>query len=231
MRKTAIAISILVLTAIGTVVVAQVKNDLKRCKLKGNVRTVTEYEYSVLPDAKEAQKDALRMKSVCKFNDNGNRTEFMTYAPDGTVMSRSVYNYNDSGRLIDVKRYRGDGGLNVTTTYVYDKLGNEAEENNYDPSGTLFMNGKGKYDLNGNRIVFDRYDAIGHLFLKSNIKYDRNGNELEEREYDSHASLQFSTTYEHGNYDKAGNWLWKAVYKNEKPRSVTEREIEYAGQK
>lgn len=231
MRTTAIAFTILLFAAIGSAALAQVKTDLKRYKLKGSVRTVTEYEYTVVPEAKEALKDALRMKSVYKYNDNGNRTEFVTYSPDGTVMSRSVYNYNDSGRLIDVKRYRGDGGLNVTTTFVYDKLGNEAEENNYDPSGTLFMNGKGKYDLNGNRIVFDRFDAIGHLFLKSNIKYDRNGNELEEREYDSHASLQFSTTYEHGNYDKSGNWLWRAVYKNDNPRSVTEREIEYIGQK
>lgn len=208
---------------------AQVKNDLKRWKLKGPVKTVTEYEYSVNAAAKEAVKDVLKVKSVCRYNDEGNRVDFVTYSADGAMLSRSVYNYNDSGRLVDVKRYRGDGGLNVTTTYVYDKLGNEAEENNYDPSGTLFMTGKGKYDLNGNRIVFDRYDGKGHLFLKSNFRYDRNGNETEEREYDSHSSLQFTTTYEHGNYDKSGNWTFKAVYKNNKPRSVFEREIEYGG--
>lgn len=218
---------LLVVSLVSFGVGAQVKNDLKRQKLKGEVKSVTEYEYSVLPDSKEAIKDTLKMKSVCRYNADGNRTEFTTYAPNGTVMSRSVFNYNDSGILIDVKRYRGDGGLNVTTTYVYDKAGNETEENNTDPSGTLFMKGKSKYDLNGNRIVYDRHDVTGHLFLKSNIKYDRKGNETEEREYDSHASLQFTTTFEHGNYDKKDNWLWKATYKNKVPRTVTEREIEY----
>ncbi len=206
---------------------AQAKNDLKREKLMGEVKTVTENEYTVIPDAKEAIKDALKMKSVCKYNSDGNRTEFVTYSPAGEVLSRSVYTYNDSGLLVDVKRYRGDGGLNVRTTYKYDKLGNESEENDFDPSGTLFMTGKGKFDLNGNRIVYDRHDQTGHLFLKSNYKFDKKGNEIQEREYDSHASLQYTTTFEYGNYDKKGNWQWKATYKNDIPRSITEREIGY----
>ncbi len=206
---------------------SQVKNDLKREKLKGGAKTVTELEYTVVPEAKEAIKDVLKMKSVCTYNADGNRTEFVTYSPEGAVQSRSVYAYNDSGILVNVKRYRADGGLNVTTTYKYDKLGNEAEENNYDPSGALFMTGKGRYDLNGNRITYDRHDGTGHLFLKSNLRYDKNGNPTQEREYDSHESLQFSTTYEYGNYDKSGNWLWRATYKNDKPRSITEREIAY----
>jgi len=220
-------IFLLLLTCTGIFAHAQVKNDLKRQKLKGNVKSVTEYEYSAVPDAKEALKDGLRMKSICKYNADGNRTEFTTYSADGKLQSRSVYNYNDSGILVDVKRYRGDGGLNVTTTYTYDKLGNESEEHNYDPSGAMFMAGKGRYDLNGNRITYDRYDMTGHLFLKSNLRYDRNGNETEEREYDSHESLQFTTTFEYDNYDKQGNWLWKATYKNDVPRTVVEREIEY----
>ncbi len=154
---------------------AQQKNDLKRQKLKGEIKTITEYEYGAVPGTKDAVKDTLKMKSVCTYNAAGNRSGFATYSPKGVLQSRSVYTYNDSGRLVDVKRYRGDGGLNVTATY----------------------------------------------------KYDRWGNEEEEREFDSHESLQFRTTFEYGNYDKKGNWLWKATYKNDVPRSVTERVIEY----
>jgi hypothetical protein len=218
---------LLLLTLCTQMLFAQAKNDLKRQKLKGKVKSVTEYEYTPVPDSKEAIKDVLKMKSVTTYNDEGNRIEFITYSPEGEVQSRSIYNYNDSGVLIDVKRYRGDGGLNVTTTYKYDKAGNEAEESNADPSGAVFMTAKGKFDLNGNRIVYDRYDQIGHLFLKSNVRFDRKGNEIQEREYDSHSSLQFTTTHEYGNYDKNGNWLWKATFKNDVPRSVTEREIKY----
>lgn len=209
------------------VLIAHGKNDLQREKLKGVVKSVTEYEYAAAEDSKTPEKGALRSKAVCKYNADGNRAEYITYSPEGTVLSRSVYNYNDSGRLTDVKRYRGDGGLNVTTVYEYDKAGNEVGESNTDASGTLFMTSKSKYDLNGNRIVYDRYDGTGHLFLKSNVRFDKNGNPLEEREYDSHSSLQFTTTYEYDDYDKSGNWLQKVMYKNKKPRSLYEREIEY----
>jgi len=89
------------------------------------------------------------------------------------------------------------------------------------------MKGSGKHDLKGNRITYDRFDMNGHLFLKSNFKYDKNGDPIEEREYDSHSSLQFTTTFEYSNYDKNGNWLNKIMYKNKKPRSIYEREIEY----
>ncbi|GAA4467289.1 hypothetical protein GCM10023093_22900 [Nemorincola caseinilytica] len=219
---TTILLAILSLTAVH----AQVKNDLKRLKLRGDVKTVTEYEYAVPADSKEAIKGDLRSKSISKFS-NGYRTEFATYSPKGDLLSRSVYNYNDSGRLVDVKRYRGDGGLNVTTVYTYDKAGNETEESNYDPSGMLFMTGKSTYDLNGNRIVYNRYNQFGHLFLRSNIKYDKKGNEVQEREFDSHESLQFVTTYGYDGYDKQGNWLQRVTLKNDVPRTIIERELTY----
>ena len=203
------------------------KNDLTMQKLKGTIKTVTELEYAVVAGAKEPVKDTLKVKGVCKYNADGNRTEYVTYSAAGAVLSRSVFSYNDSGMLVNVKRYRGDGGLNVTTTYKYDKAGNETEESNTDPSGTEFMTGKSRYDLKGNRIVYDRYNQFGHLFLKSNFKFDKKGNEIEEREFDSHQSLQFRTTFEYDNYDKKGNWLWRVTYKNDMPRTIVEREIGY----
>jgi len=112
---------------------AERKNDLQREKLKGKVKTVTEYEYAAVEDSKVPEKGALKVKAVCRYNENGNRIDYITYSEDGKVQSKSEYNYNDNSTLKDVKRYRGDGGLNVTTTYKYDMLGNESEETNTDP--------------------------------------------------------------------------------------------------
>lgn len=215
------------LLLMGNAVLAQMKNDLNREKVKGNPKTVTEIEYTVVPGDKEPVKDAMKVKGVCKYNAQGNRIEFVTYSPEGTVQSRSVYSYDESSKLIDVKRYRADGGLNVRTTYKYDALGNQSEENNYDPSGTLFMTAKGKFDLRGNRITYDQFGPNGMIFLKTNTKYDKNSNEIEQREFDSHESLKFKTTYEYDNYDKNGNWQWRAMFKNDEPRSITERSFEY----
>jgi hypothetical protein len=47
------------------------------------------------------------------------------------------------------------------------------------------------------------------------------------KEYDSHHGLKFSYTYEYSNFDKQGNWLSRASFKNDQPASVTERKIEY----
>lgn len=204
---------------------AQVKNELTRQKLKGRIKTVTEYEYGAVAVSGEAIKDTLRRKSISSYNEQGNETEFVTYSPAGNLLSRSVYNYNDSGHLIDVKRFRADGSLNVTTKYRYDARGNQEEDFNTDPSGTLFMRGVGKYDGKGNRIVYDRFNQYGILFLKSNFKFDKSGNEIEEREYDSHQGLKYTTTYEYGNHDRHGNWLYRVTLKNDEPKTITEREI------
>jgi len=207
---------------------AQKKNDLQRNKLKGAVKEVIESEYEVRTDAKSAEKGKLKSRTVYRYNDAGNRIDFISYSEDSSVLSRSVYNYNDTtGALDDVKRYRGDGGLNVTTTYKFDAAGNESEEANTDPSGTLFMTGKSMYDLNGNRIRYDRFNQYGHLFLRSNIRYDKKGNEIQEKQYDSHESLQYLTTWEYSNYDKQGNWQYRVMLKNDEPRTITERKIIY----
>lgn len=206
-------------------VTAQVKNDLQRQKLKGNVSMVTENEYAVIPGSKTAEKGELKTKAVTKYNKAGNRVDFETFSPDGKLMSKSIFIHSDTGT--EVKRYQGFDHLSLTTHYKYDRLGNESEESNYDPSGTLFMTAKSKYDLNGNRLVYDRYNQFGHLFLRSNVKFDRKGNEIQEREFDSHESLQYVTTYQYEGYDKQGNWLKRVMLKNDEPRTITEREITY----
>jgi hypothetical protein len=197
----------------------QFKNDLRRQKLKGNIAMVTDNEYD--------HGDSLKVKSVSKYNDKGNMKEFFTYSPSGAVLSKTTFTYNDSDKLVEEIRYKADGSLNVKTTCKYDEKGNKIEEDNYDTGGVLFMKVLGKYDGKGNRIVKDSYNEFGSLFLKCNSKFDEDGNETEAKEYDSHKSLQFSTTYDYEDFDKAGNWLKRTMYKNDDPASVTIREIEY----
>ena len=198
----------------------QFKNDLKRQNLKGNIVSVTENEYN-------ASGDSLKMKSVTKYNDKGNKIEFFTYSPTGEVLSKTTFKYNDSDRLTEEMRYKADGSFNVKTTCKFDERGNKTEEYNYDVGNILFLKIVSKFDGKGNRIVKDSYNEFGGLFLKCNSKFDEDGNEIIAKEYDSHKSLQFSTTFDYDNYDKTGNWLKRTTYKNDEPFSVTIREIEY----
>ena len=196
------------------------KTDLQRQKLKGRVKSVTEYEYN-------ATHDSLRWKSVTKYNDTGNAIEFFTYDPAGAMLSKTTFKYNDSGKIIEDVKYKADGSFNVRTTYLFDFKGNKIEEDNYDVGGTLFMKVLSKFDGKGNRIVKDCFNEFGALFLKCNSKFDDEGHEIEAKEYDSHHGLKFTTTYDYEKTDNAGNWLKRTTYKNDDPFVVTDREIEY----
>jgi hypothetical protein len=200
---------------------AQVKSDLERQHLKGEVKKLIEKEYN-------GSGDSLMWKGVSTFNDTGNQVDFYTYSPEDVVLSKSIFNYNDStGKLVDVKRFKADGSLNVKTTFKYDFKGNINEENNYDPQNVLFMTAKSRFDPKGNRMVKDCLNEFGILFLKTNYTYDKKGHDIEEKEYDSHHSLKFTTSYEYEDFDKEGNWRKRTTYKNDVPSSVTIREIEY----
>lgn len=196
-----------------------VKSDLQRQRIKGSIKTVTEYE-------RDAKTNELVTKSVSKYNNAGNQLDYCTYAADNSLLSKSVYSYDDSGRLTDVKRYRSDGTLNVRTIHRCDARGNVIVDSNYDGSGTLFMVGRSAYNGNGTRRVYDRFSKEGLLFLKSNFKYDSDGNEVEEKQYDSHHGLKYATTYEYEQFDAHGNWTKRIMFKNDEPAVVVDREFE-----
>ena len=200
---------------------SQIKNDLDRQKLKGEIKTLTEKEYN-------ATEDSLMWISISNFNDTGNQIDFYTYSPDNVLLSRSIFNYDDSiGKLSDIKRSKADGSINVRTTYKYDIKGNRIEENNYDPQNVLFMTAKSRYDIKGNQMVRDCLNEYGILFLKTNYQYDKKGHDTEEKEYDSHHGLKFTTSYKYENTDKNGNWRKRITYKNDNQYTVTIREFEY----
>lgn len=199
---------------------AQIRNDLSIEKLKGKVKTVTEYEYN-------GRHDSLKGKMISRYNDSGYLAELTTYAPGGNVLSRSECKYDDTGRFIEEDRYKADGSLMVKTTRKYDARGNVEEENNFDAAGTMFLKVVPRYDFKGNRKVKDSYNEFGSLFLKANYKFDDKGNEIEMKEYDSHHGLKFTTSFAYGKYDNAGNWLEKTTYKDDDPVAIFDREIAY----
>src|SRR5579872_1370630 len=75
------------------------KNDLQRQKIKGKAVTITENEYNSLGDS-------LKLRSVSKFDDNGNIISFLTYSPSGSVLSKTTFKYNDSNKIVEELRYK-----------------------------------------------------------------------------------------------------------------------------
>ena len=109
----------------------------------------------------------------------------------------------------------------------YDEKGNRIEENEYNSDGSLKSKATYKYDEKGNKIEENRYNSDGSLDKKYTYKYDEKGNRIEKNEYNSDGSIVIEKWTNKNEYDKQGNWIKTIVFKNEIPRNIVERQIEY----
>jgi hypothetical protein len=121
-----------------------------------------------------------------------------------------------------------ESSIELNKKITFEK-GNVIEINEYDSYGILVWLDRKytyKYDEKGNMIEKNEYDSDGSLDRKETYKYDEKGNKIEKNEYDSDGSLDRKETYQY-EYDKAGNWIKKIEFRNEKPVYIYEREYEY----
>ena len=96
----------------------------------------------------------------------------------------------------------------------------------YWPFGSLVNKWNSTYDNNGNNIKSSWYNFDGCIVDKWISRYDDNGNVIESSSYKPDGSLveKRLCTYE---FDDEGNWLKKAVYIDDSPSFIIDREIEY----
>jgi len=99
---------------------------------------------------------------------------------------------------------------------VIDKLGEIQKENKQGESYTLFNN-------KGNMIEQNSYNRNNRKFI---FKYDDKGNKIEWKMYKKDR-LQVNETIKFKKFDSVDNWIESIVFEDDKPRLITEREIEY----
>lgn len=158
----------------------EIKNDLDKENLSGNVKSVTEnYFFAVEKFGKIVKGDAFRDflgelmdSSYIEFNNNG-------YIIKSFSIIKEKNHYNDKNQLI-LKQYLSDDLKTANTvTYKYDNNGYLIESNeDLSKNKTKYLN-----DKNGNCIELNQYDSIGNLFNKgkTKISFNKEGNRIEER--------------------------------------------------
>jgi hypothetical protein len=224
---------------------------------KGKFRLVTESTYSVSNKSGEPQKTDLKEKLTHKYDEKGNEIELThctkgsflttivynnhdekgfpiesshTYKMNDGSINRykftTNYSYNKKDQVIKEVEYR-DGKINSMQKFKYDRNGNRVEWLHFEPDGNLFLTLIFKYDENDQMIEDNAYSADGSYSKKNYYKYGEKGNLIERSSYGSDSGLENKFTYTYHNFDKAGNWLKKIVFQDDKPIEIIERVIEY----
>lgn len=203
------------------------KNDLTKENLLGRVSKITESKYTGVEKFGEIQKDSLLSEFIFQFDRKGMRIY-------NKSSIKTDHKYDKMGNLIEIDWLKEDGTLDGKTILKYDEMGNNIEYYNYRSDGSLREKQTYKYDEKGNKIEdTDAYfsesktpDTTG-FDSKYTYKYDEKGNMIEKISYCSSGNICSLTSYKYDEYDRTGNWIKKAEFKDGKLESVTERVIEY----
>ncbi len=83
-----------------------------------------------------------------------------------------------------------------------------------------------KYDDKGNRIEYNRYKSDGILDYRHTYKYDNEDNPIEKNLFKPDGSLFYTDTYKY-DYDNKKNWIKRIEFRDDIPRFILVRKIEY----
>lgn len=179
-------------------------NDLKREKLKGRVKSITEKTFGATESFGETKKGDLYYQTIDKYDDkgnlieilngsdnkdgekfinkydgNGNRIEFCGYNLRDSLETRWTYKYDTKNNKIEDCCYKGVNNLESKVLYKYDNKNNNIEESSYNSDGSLKSKKSFIYDDNGNQIQVNSLNSFGNIGIESTSKYNEKGKTIE----------------------------------------------------
>lgn len=197
----------------------QKENDWTLDKLKGKVKSFTEFTYEAKESFGEVVKgDRVYYYSIESsyqkvYDKRGYMVEYNEYNDtDFSFKSKTTYTYDENENVIEAITSTEYG--KYKWVYQYDN-GNLIEGNGYRLNGdsSLIEKKTYKYDDRNNRIEECCYNSDGSLLLKFTYIYDDKNNRIEECEYNFDGSLKEKTTYK---YDNMQNLIKKDGYITDK---------------
>lgn len=169
------------------------KNNLSGAKLRGKVKLVTTYTYSI----KDEFVPARTSKSETHYNKAGNvlKTTYYNDIKSNKISYEMEFLYDAKGSLIKairkyegrtevvnqrgqlVKSHKSNGPVSST---VVNAMGKRVTESHYDRSKKLRSKVISQYDLRGNLVEAITYGPNGELIKRQTYKYDKRNNKIEE---------------------------------------------------
>ena len=210
----------------------EVKNDLTRENIKGNVKEIWITYFKAKEVFGKTQKGNLSSKVNFQYNEDGNKTEEISYNGDGELSGKKKYQYDKDGNNTEMISYNGDGKVHMKYKYQYDEDGNKTETISYKGDREIIYRTNYQYDKDGNNTEMISYKGDGELYSKFKHQYDKDGNNTETISYKGDREIDRKWKYQYIELDKLKNWIVK-TYSGSlaenfyKLKTITEREIEY----
>lgn len=137
--------------------------EIKSQKIKSVTKVST--------DLKAAANFTPQAVSTITYDKNGNQSEHIKFARDGSVEIKYTYLYDDHGNNIEVTGILPDGSIGNKWTYQYDENNNLIRQTSYRPDGLIGRDYIFSYDENGIRESELIYDSK-QLIEQSEYKYE-----------------------------------------------------------
>lgn len=119
-----------------------IKSDLDLRNLKGNVKTITEINYTI----------SGKYQTTILFNEDGFITEQTTYNPDGSLIRKWINEYDDQNRQLSRHCYVRNDSLSYILHYRYNSHGKLASTHVLAPDNRLITQYATQYDEKQNVI-------------------------------------------------------------------------------
>jgi hypothetical protein len=218
-----------------------VKNDLTRLGIKGNVKVLKQEEfYRGNSDSEIGLKTGANSFSY-KFDEHGNKIAEQYYDSIGMIKDKSEYIYSSNGQKsakkvtnldnkllhsyqyehdefgqlikINITDYEGNDKYDYYSTSKYDEYGNEILTITYTPDGQKVKSAEYTFEKN-KKIKLIVYDNMDSPCAICEYKYNENGDVNKEIFYLGNNLLfeEYSIEY---TYDSQNNWI-KKIYSLDK---------------
>lgn len=216
------------------------KNSLAQYHLKGKVRLLTQFDYSLSHDTSRVLRDSLIQYFNWKFDKKGNSIEWKSKRSNAmdTNSSVAIYDSNehlvkDSGGLnVEIYQYDEKGNMirrvqyyypfpfsnsikpkiGITDIYKIDKNGNEIEDDCFwGNKDSLNYKACIEYNISGQELKRTCFDNEGKSFSKVIRIYNTKGNQTEYQFY-THDTLERKTK---NKFDTNGNEIESCTYKKD----------------
>jgi hypothetical protein len=147
-----------------------VNNDLKKWRLQGAVKSISETEYS----------NAGKYTTYLLFNSHGFIQEQSAFNPDGSLIQKWVYEYNGRNQKITRSCYVVKDSLSEIMHYSYNENDKITEETLLNPQGGLISKIEYEYDVKQNEIERRFIDKNAKIQGRILYKYDDKNHIIEE---------------------------------------------------
>ncbi len=194
-----------------SIAAAQGRDDKKQHDLVGPVKTVEVGRLEcTLKNGKSVAGKRIPNHTIT-FNEDGNKTEEVSYDQSGSIINRNVYAYDKEGRLKSYDSYSSAVDKTLSTpqknAYKLDDKGNVIEYVNYQPDGTLGSRFLYKYDAKGNKTEETFYAWNGTRTGKLLSTYDEAGHFLSQTSYNEDDSISWKTAVTYNTKGNKIEWL------------------------